>query len=51
VPAVQAAPVDLMAALKQSLTQKPHAEKKTLLRVVPKGDQAAAPKKSRRKAG
>ena len=51
VPVVQAAPVDLMAALKQSLTQKPHAEKKTLLRVVPKGDQAAAPKKSRRKAG
>ena len=54
VPSVQAAPADLMAALKQSLTQKhPHAEKKTLLRVVPKGDQAAvdAPKKSRRKVG
>jgi DNA end-binding protein Ku len=54
VPSVQAAPADLMAALKQSLTQKhPHAEKKTLLRVVPKSGQAAvdAPKKSRRKAG
>lgn len=55
-PAVQAPPVDLMAALKQSLMQKQHpqAEKKTLLRVVPKTDQAAAEapaKKSRRKAG
>jgi DNA end-binding protein Ku len=54
----QAPPVDLMAALKQSLSQKqaaPRGEKKTLLRVVPK---TAAPvaeeppgKKSRRKAG
>lgn len=54
-PAVQAPPVDLMAALKASLAQKPQAqpEKKTLLRVVPKTEQAAAevPKKSRRKAG
>jgi DNA end-binding protein Ku len=58
VPSVaQAAPVDLMAALKQSLAQKqdaPRAEKKTLLRVVPKTGQAAEEqpaKKSRRKAG
>jgi DNA end-binding protein Ku len=59
VPSVaQAAPVDLMAALKQSLTQKqtaPRAEKKTLLRVVPKTAEAPAEeqpaKKSRRKAG
>jgi DNA end-binding protein Ku len=54
VPNVQIAPADLMAALKQSLTQKrPQEEKRTLLRVVPKGDRAAAetPKKSRRKAG
>ena len=61
-PAVQAPVVDLMAALKESLSQKqtaPKAEKKTLLRVVPKGTQAPAArtaeeapaKKSRRKAG
>ncbi len=59
-PTVQAAPVDLMAALKQSLMQKqqPQAERKNLLRVVPKATPAAqapaeeqAPKKSRRKAG
>lgn len=58
-PAVQAPPVDLMAALKQSLSQKPaapRAEKKTLLRVVPKTGQAPAAeeqaaKKTRRKAG
>ncbi len=56
-PTVQAPPVDLMAALKQSLMQKqqaPQAEKKTLLRVVPKGEAAAAeeqvPKRSRRRA-
>ena len=57
----QAAPIDLMAALKESLSQNqkaPKAEKKTLLRVVPKGTQAPATrveeqpaKKSRRKAG
>jgi DNA end-binding protein Ku len=53
----QAAPVDLMAALKASLAQKPGAqpEKKTLLRVVPKGEAAASEsqtaKKSRRKVG
>jgi DNA end-binding protein Ku len=66
VPVVQAAPADLMAALKQSLSQKqPQGEKKILLRVVPKdrsaaksdpsakGDQATSeiPKKSRRKVG
>ncbi|HTS13263.1 MAG TPA: Ku protein [Candidatus Limnocylindrales bacterium] len=54
-PAVQAPPVDLMAALKQSLMQKPQrGEKKSLLRVVPKGEAAAeapAAKKSRRKVG
>ena len=58
-PAAQAPLVDLMAALKQSLSQKPAAprtEKKTLLRVVPKTAQAPAAeeqpaKKSRRKAG
>jgi DNA end-binding protein Ku len=56
--AAQAPPVDLMAALKQSLSQKqtaPRGEKKTLLRVVPKTAQAAAEeqptKKPRRKAG
>lgn len=59
--AVQAAPVDLMAALKQSLMQKqapPRGEKKSLLRVVPKSGQAVAEapagqasKKSRRKVG
>jgi DNA end-binding protein Ku len=56
--AAQAPPVDLMAALKQSLSQKqtaPLPEKKTLLRVVPKTAQPAAEeppaKKSRRKAG
>jgi DNA end-binding protein Ku len=50
--------VDLMAALKQSLAQKqPHGEKKSLLRVVPKGEKvqqpaaSEAPKKSRRKVG
>jgi DNA end-binding protein Ku len=50
--------VDLMAALKQSLSEskKPTAEKKSLLRVVPKSDEAAtkvpdAAKKGRRKAG
>lgn len=54
-PAVQAPPVDLMAALKASLMQKqqpPQAEKKTLLRVVPKGaaaEEEQAPKKSRRR--
>jgi DNA end-binding protein Ku len=52
----RAEPPDLLAALKQSLMQKrPQAEKKPLLRVVPKGDQAVpAPetsKKPRRKAG
>jgi DNA end-binding protein Ku len=58
-PIVQTAPTDLMAALKQSLAQKPgQAEKKTLLRVVPKTGKAEQPvaaaeppKKSRRKAG
>ncbi len=56
-PTVQAAPADLMAALKQSLAQKqPHGERKSLLRVVPKTAKAAepapeAPRKSRRKAG
>ncbi len=57
-PAVQTPPADLMAALKQSLAQKqPHGEKKSLLRVVPKGTaqqpaaSAEAPKKSRRKVG
>jgi DNA end-binding protein Ku len=57
-PAMHAAPADLMAALKQSLAQKqPHGEKKSLLRVVPKTEQAQqtaaaeAPKKSRRKVG
>jgi DNA end-binding protein Ku len=60
-PAVQAPPVDLMAALKQSLAQKqPQGEKKSLLRVVPKGEKVQqqpaaaateAPKKSRRKVG
>jgi len=59
--AAQAPPVDLMAALKQSLMQKqqpPRGEKKSLLRVVPKSAQAVAeapaaqaPKKSRRKVG
>ena len=59
--AAQAPPVDLMAALKQSLMQKqqpPRGEKKSLLRVVPKSGQAVAEepvaqatKKSRRKAG
>jgi DNA end-binding protein Ku len=55
-PAVQAPPVDLMAALKASLMQKqqpPQAEKKTLLRVVPKSaaaEEEQAPKKSRRRA-
>jgi DNA end-binding protein Ku len=54
----QAPPVDLMAALKQSLSQKqaaPRGEKKTLLRVVPKTTptvaEEPAAKKSRRKAG
>ena len=60
----QPAAVDLMAALKQSLSQsegkKPAAEKKSLLRVVPKGGDAIATatvrkeepaKKPRRKAG
>ena len=58
-PVVQAPPVDLMAALKQSLAQKPpQGERKSLLRVVPKGDKqqqqtpaAETPKKSRRKVG
>lgn len=63
-PPAQAPPIDLMAALKESLNQNqrqtaPRAEKKTLLRVVPKGTQApVAPKaeeqpakRSRRKAG
>jgi DNA end-binding protein Ku len=56
-PAAQAAPADLMAALKQSLMQKqqPQAERKSLLRVVPKSTAAPveeqAAKKSRRKAG
>ena len=58
-PIVQTAPADLMAALKQSLAQKPgQGEKKTLLRVVPKSEKAEQPvaaaeppKKSRRKAG
>jgi len=58
-PIVQTAPADLMAALKQSLAQKPgQAEKKTLLRVVPKTEKAEQPvaaaeppKKSRRKVG
>jgi DNA end-binding protein Ku len=57
------APVDLMAALKQSLSQQqPKGEKKTLLRVVPKGikpaeapkvlsEPAEPAKKSRRRAG
>lgn len=60
----QPAAVDLMAALKQSLSQsqgkKPAAEKKSLLRVVPKTAEAVSPaaakkeesaKKPRRKAG
>ncbi len=61
----QPAAVDLMAALKQSLSQtqgkKPAEEKKSLLRVVPKTGDAVAPaaakkeepaaKKPRRKAG
>jgi DNA end-binding protein Ku len=50
---------DLLSALKQSLAQKgPKPEKKSLLRVVPKGERPAAapapaeaPKKSRRKVG
>jgi DNA end-binding protein Ku len=56
-PAAQPAPVDLMAALKQSLMQKPQpvAERKNLLRVVPKTTPAPveeqSPKKSRRKVG
>jgi DNA end-binding protein Ku len=56
-PPAQAPQIDLMAALRQSLMQKqqPQAEKKTLLRVVPKGGQTAAEgqsaKKSRRKVG
>jgi len=54
-PVSRAEPPDLLAALKQSLTQKrPLAQKKALLRVVPKGDQVAAAetaKKPRRKAG
>jgi DNA end-binding protein Ku len=58
-PVAQAPPIDLMAALKESLSQKqsaPRAEKKTLLRVVPKTTRAPAaeeqqPKKSRRKVG
>jgi DNA end-binding protein Ku len=57
-PVVQTPPADLMAALKQSLAQKqPHGEKKSLLRVVPKGEKvqqpaaSEAPKKSRRKVG
>ena len=53
------APVDLMAALKQSLSEKqtaPRTEKKTLLRVVPKSGQPPVAveqpgKKARRKAG
>lgn len=58
--ASKAAPApDLLSALKQSLAQKgPRAEKKSLLRVVPKGERPAAatppaeaPKKARRKAG
>src|SRR3974377_158527 len=55
-PVVQAPPVDLMAALKQSLAQKqPRGERKSLLRVVPKGQTvqqpaaSEAPKKARRK--
>jgi DNA end-binding protein Ku len=52
----KAAPTDLLAALKQSLAQKgPRAEKKSLLRVVPKGERVTAPaevpKKPRRKVG
>ena len=57
-PAPTAAPSDLLSALKQSLAQKgPRAEKKALLRVVPKSGRVAtpapeeAPKKSRRKVG
>jgi len=58
-PVSKAAPPDLLSALKQSLAQKgPRAEKKALLRVVPKGERPAvppapaeAPKKTRRKAG
>jgi len=56
--AAEAAPPDLLAALKQSLAKKgPREEKKSLLRVVPKTGQAApaasaeTPKKSRRKVG
>ena len=57
-PAMQAPPVDLMAALKQSLMQKqqpPQAQKKTLLWVVPKGEVAEGaeeqtPKRPRRRA-
>jgi len=54
--AAKAPPADLLAALKESLAQKgPRAEKKSLLRVVPKADRAAAAaseaKKPRRKAG
>lgn len=56
--AVQAPPVDLMAALKESLMQKqqpPQAQKKTLLRVVPKEEKQEAvdepaPKRARRRA-
>jgi len=53
-PLARSAPPDLLAALKQSLNQKrPQVQRKTLLRVVPKGDQAAteASKKPRRKVG
>jgi DNA end-binding protein Ku len=58
-PHVNVAPaVDLMAALKQSLseTKKPAGDKKSLLRVVPKSGEAVAKKdetakKSRRKVG
>jgi DNA end-binding protein Ku len=55
--AVQTAPADLMAALKQSLAQKqPQGERKSLLSVVPKAEKSeqAVPepqKKSRRKVG
>ena len=47
-PVVQTPPADLMAALKQSLAQKqPHGEKKSLLRVVPKGEKVQAAGSSR----
>ncbi len=52
----KAVPADLLSALKQSLAQKgPRPEKKSLLRVVPKGERVAAPadtsRKARRKVG